>query len=90
MFIILHGQRNTINDLFLHLRTYLSQYNSQISKVDVIHGPHRDGNIPHSLASEKAKNLLNYNPKFNLKDGLKEAVDGIGESKIRINIKLQS
>ncbi len=72
---IAYGQRNTINDLFLHLRTYLSQYNSQISKVDVIHGPHRDGDIPHSLASvKKAKNLLNYNPKFNLKDGLKEAV----------------
>jgi len=41
----------------------------------VIHGPTRSGDIPQSLASiEKAKRLLNYNPNFPFKDGLKEAV----------------
>ena len=36
----------------------------------------REGDIPHSLASiEKAKNNLNYFPKYNLKEGLKESIN---------------
>jgi UDP-N-acetylglucosamine 4-epimerase len=44
--------------------------------VEVVYGPNRTGDIPHSLASiEKAKKYLNYNPEFSLQEGLKEAVD---------------
>ncbi len=36
--------------------------------------PYRQGDIPHSLASiDKARRLLNYNPQYNLKQGLTEA-----------------
>jgi UDP-N-acetylglucosamine 4-epimerase len=43
--------------------------------VEVLHGPNRAGDIPHSLASiEKAKRLLGYNPQFSIQEGLKEAV----------------
>jgi UDP-N-acetylglucosamine 4-epimerase len=69
------GDRNTLNDLMNYLREFLSEYNPQIKIVNVIHGPKRQGDIPHSHASvDKARKLLNYHPQFSLKDGLKEAV----------------
>ena len=41
-----------------------------------IYGPNRKGDIPHSLASiDKAKELLGYNPQFNIEDGLKHSID---------------
>lgn len=69
------GDRTTLNDLVGYLKEFLSEYDSEIAKVEVIHGPNRIGDIPHSLASiDKAKSLLNYNPKYSMKNGLKEAV----------------
>ncbi|HJS00177.1 MAG TPA: SDR family oxidoreductase [Flavobacterium sp.] len=70
------GDRNTLNDLVSSLKEYLSTYDPKIADVDVIHGPNRVGDIPHSLASiDKAKELLDYNPKYSLQEGLKIAVD---------------
>jgi UDP-N-acetylglucosamine/UDP-N-acetylgalactosamine 4-epimerase len=72
---VAYGDRNTLNDLMGYLKDYLSEFDSRISNVEVIYGPNRAGDIPHSHASiEKAKELLNYNPQFNLQKGLKEAV----------------
>ena len=72
---VAYGDRNTLNDLMEYLKEYLTEFDSKISKIEVIHGPNRLGDIPHSHASiDKAKELLNYNPQFNLKKGLKEAV----------------
>ena len=69
------GDRNTLNDLVHYLKKYLSEFDEKINEVPVIYGDNRLGDIPHSLASiEKAKNLLDYNPKFSMQDGLKEAV----------------
>lgn len=69
------GDRTTLNQLTNWLKEILSEYDPKINKIEIIHGEYRAGDIPHSLASiEKAKHLLGYNPKFNLKDGLKEAV----------------
>jgi UDP-N-acetylglucosamine 4-epimerase len=68
------GDRTTLNDLVNYLKIYLSEYNSDIKNIEIIHGPNRAGDIPHSLASiEKAKKLLNYQPQFSFKAGLKEA-----------------
>lgn len=69
------GDRTTLNDLMKFLKQYLSEFDTEISKIEVIHGPNRTGDIPHSLASiEKAKEVLNYNPQYSFQDGLKEAV----------------
>ena len=69
------GDRNTLNDLMRYLKEYLSEFDSIISNVEVVYGPNRAGDIPHSHASvNKAKELLNYNPQFSLQKGLKEAV----------------
>lgn len=69
------GDRNTLNDLVNYLKQFLSEFDNEIANIPIIYGPNRVGDIPHSLASiEKAKKLLNYNPQFSIKEGLKEAV----------------
>lgn len=69
------GERTTLNDLVKYLKENLSQFDPEIANVEVKYGDYRKGDVPHSLASiDKAKNLLNYNPQFSMKDGLKEAV----------------
>lgn len=69
------GERTTLNQLVGYLKEYLSEFDAEIANVEVLHGPNRAGDIPHSLACiDKAKNLLNYNPQYNMKYGLKEAV----------------
>jgi UDP-N-acetylglucosamine 4-epimerase len=69
------GDRTTLNDLINYLKEFLSEYDSEIANVEVIYGPNRAGDIPHSLASiDKAKELLGYNPKHSMREGLKEAV----------------
>lgn len=71
-----YGDRNTLNNLVDYLKKYLAHYNPKIAEITIDYGPNRVGDIPHSLASiEKAKKLLNYQPKYSLQDGLKEAVD---------------
>ena len=72
---VAYGDRNTLNDLMGYLKEYLSEFDSNISNIEIIFGPNRVGDIPHSHASvDKAKENLNYNPQFTLQQGLKEAV----------------
>jgi len=69
------SEQTTLNQLVDYLKEYLSEYDPTISNVEVIHGPKRLGDIPHSLASiEKANKMLGYIPKYCFRDGLKEAV----------------
>jgi len=70
------GERATLNDLILSLKSNLSKFDPDIANVEIKYGPNRIGDIPHSLASiEKAKTNLGYNPEFSLQEGLKKAVD---------------
>ncbi|MDR0749374.1 MAG: SDR family oxidoreductase [Tannerellaceae bacterium] len=70
-----YGERTTLNQLCDYLREFLSEYDPAIARIAPTHGSNRDGDIPHSLASiRKAKNLLGYAPKYDMKTGLKEAV----------------
>jgi len=69
------GERTTLNDLVSNLKEYLSDFDPKIAEIEVIYGDYRKGDVPHSLASiDKAKNLLEYQPKHSMKEGLKEAV----------------
>lgn len=69
------GDRSTLNELVEHLKKMLSEFDSEILKVDVKYGPERAGDIPHSLASvDKARRLLGYTPSHRLEDGLREAI----------------
>ncbi len=70
------GERTTLNELIAYLKNYLTNFDNTIHDILVDHGPIRKGDIPHSLASiKKAKSLLGYNPKYSIKEGLKEAID---------------
>lgn len=69
------GDRTTIKDMALLLREYLSEYDSKINEVEILHGPVRAGDVPHSKASiDKARELLGYEPTHKFSGGLKEAV----------------
>jgi UDP-N-acetylglucosamine 4-epimerase len=71
-----YGDRNTLNDLVGYLKEFLAKYDERIANVEIVYGPNRAGDIPHSLASiAKAKELLGYDPQYSLQEGLKEAVD---------------
>ncbi|MBA4408535.1 MAG: LPS biosynthesis protein WbpP [Odoribacter sp.] len=76
-----YGDRTTLNQLVGYLKEFLSVYDPEISNIEIMHGPNRTGDIPHSLASiDKAKQMLAYKPQYNLKDGLKEAVQWYWEN----------
>ena len=69
------GDRTTLNELVGHLKELLTEYDPEIAKVEVVHGPNRQGDIPHSLASvDKARQLLGYEPTHVIREGLQEAV----------------
>lgn len=70
-----YGERTTLNQLVGYLKQYLSDFDSEIAKMEVIHGPNRVGDIPHSLACiDKAVTKLGYEPQFSMSEGLKESV----------------
>lgn len=69
------GDQTTLNVLVQSLKDNLCTFDSSIRTIEPIHGPNRTGDIPHSLASiEKAQRLLGYEPKYKLREGLREAV----------------
>ena len=69
------GDRTTLNSLVEYLKEFLSEFDGEIKNIEVVHGPNRAGDIPHSLASvEKARELLGYEPTHDIRTGLKEAV----------------
>lgn len=70
------GERTSLIELVTKLKEYLSQYDPAIGQVELVYGPNRAGDVPHSLASiEKAKEKLGYQPEFSFNQGLKQAVD---------------
>lgn len=78
---VAYGDRTTLNELATLLKTYLSNFDASIKDIEIKHKANRAGDIPHSLASiDKAKQLLNYDPKYNISSGLKEAVSWYWEN----------
>ena len=70
-----YGERTTLNELVGCLKEFLAEYDPAIAAIEPVHGPNRAGDIPHSLASiDKARRLLGYDPRYSLRDGLREAV----------------
>lgn len=70
-----YGDRTSLTKLVQLLKENLALFDPRIAEVEVLHGPNRAGDIPHSLASiEKAKNKLGYNPQYSIEKGIQEAV----------------
>ena len=73
---VAYGERTNLRELVSLLKDYLSSFDPKIKEVETIYGPERKGDVPHSLAAiDKAKTLLGYNPQYDIKSGLKEAVN---------------
>jgi UDP-N-acetylglucosamine 4-epimerase len=74
VFNVAYGERTNLVELANYIKENLSPFNKEIANVEIKFGPQRAGDIPHSLASiDKAKSLINYNPQYSIKEGLKEA-----------------
>jgi UDP-N-acetylglucosamine 4-epimerase len=75
IFNVAFGESNSLNDLTKELIEVLSQFDSEVTKIKPQYGPIRQGDIKDSLASiKKAKELLDYNPQFDVHEGLKKAI----------------
>lgn len=72
---VAYGKNTTLNQLLEILKELLSEYDNAINSVSICYESERIGDIKHSLASiDKAKSFLGYNPKYDLKMGLTEAI----------------
>jgi UDP-N-acetylglucosamine 4-epimerase len=78
---IAYGEQTSLNQLVQILKKNLSKRDPGISEINIIYGPNRKGDIPHSLASiEKAKKTLEYSPRFNFAKGLELTVEWFVEN----------
>ncbi len=74
VFNVAYGERTNLKELTQYLKSNLSKFDPEIANVEILHGPNRAGDIPHSLASiEKGKTLLGYKPEFSIASGLEVA-----------------
>jgi len=72
---IAYGSRTTLNQLYQIIREEVSQYKPEAKTIEPIYGPFRQGDIRHSLADiSRAKELLGYDPKFDVKQGMAESI----------------
>jgi UDP-N-acetylglucosamine 4-epimerase len=73
---IAFGERTTLNQLVDYIREALSDFDPEIAGVKIEYGPERTGDIPHSLAAiDKAREKLGYQPQFDVRSGLKNAIE---------------
>ena len=70
------GERLSVNDLIENLKLSLSKYIPEVSKIKVIHGEEREGDILHSHADiSKAIQLIDYEVLVGVEAGLQFTVD---------------
>lgn len=82
------GERADLNWMIYLLKKYLSEYDPKIAEIEIKHGPARNGDISHSLASiERAESIFGYQPTHNLEEGLKDTVKWYWEKMSGINTK---
>lgn len=75
------GERTTLNELVEQLKKNLATFDPKIAEIHAVYGEERNGDIPHSLASvDKAKKLMGYAPKYDINDGLREAISWYWEN----------
>jgi UDP-N-acetylglucosamine 4-epimerase len=68
------GERNTLYDLYILIKNELI-FNQHDYKLNPIYREFRAGDVMHSQADiSKIKNLLGYEPKFSLAQGIKAAI----------------
>ncbi len=72
---VAYGGRTTLNQLFQMIKENLIPYAPDIEMIDPKYGPFRKGDVRHSLADiNRARDLLGYEPKYDVNEGMKEAI----------------
>lgn len=70
------GERTTLTELFYYLRERLKIFKPDISDLEPVYGPVREGDITHSLADiSKAQKELEYKPVVKVKVGIEKTCD---------------
>jgi UDP-N-acetylglucosamine/UDP-N-acetylgalactosamine 4-epimerase len=74
IFNVAVGDRTSLNVLFDTIKNSLISNNTIVTS-NKIHRDFRDGDVRHSQADiQKAKDILGYDPKFNINDGISNAM----------------
>jgi UDP-N-acetylglucosamine 4-epimerase len=69
------GEQTNLNELLELINKKLAVFKPEVAGIKPTYGPQRIGDVKHSHADiSKAKQLLNYQPEFNLELGMKEAI----------------
>lgn len=72
---IAFGKQTSLNQLYGLIRGEVSKYKPEVMKGEPVYGPFRMGDIRHSLADiSKAKNLLGYQPEYNVAQGMAHSI----------------
>lgn len=75
VFNVAYGGRVTLIEMFISLKTNLSNYLETIKDINLNFGPERDGDIKHSQADiSLAQKLLKYNPSDSFESGISKYV----------------
>lgn len=70
------GDRTSLNQLYYLLRDNLANHFSHLKDAAPVYRDFRIGDVRHSLADiTKGKELIGYNPKYRINEGLKEAME---------------
>ncbi|NDB34134.1 MAG: SDR family oxidoreductase [Flavobacteriia bacterium] len=71
-----YGASTSLNELVTLIREAVQYRKPTIQLKEVLHGPYRKGDIPHSLASiEKIQRFLGYQPAVSVREGIQKTVD---------------
>ena len=72
VFNIAFGNNITLIELFDYLKINLTKFDIDINQIVPVHGPNREGDIAHSLASiDKGHQILGYQPAYSADNGFK-------------------
>jgi UDP-N-acetylglucosamine 4-epimerase len=89
---VAYGMKTTLNQLFQLIKENLTPYNQDIETIRPRYGPFRKGDVRHSSADiSRARDLLGYEPKYDVNDGMKETIkwyvadENVGYEKNGIN-----
>ncbi len=70
------GQRTSLNELFALIREEVARHLPAAATARAVHRDFRAGDVRHSLADiSRARNLLGYEPRFDVRQGLRLAGD---------------
>ena len=62
-----------------YLKLYLSEFNSNVSEIEVIYGPYREGDIPHSHASIDKAKIITLQTTVFTSERVEKEENGIGK-----------